>query len=335
MTDPDQRLFALCEFGVRISAAGSVEDVVDSALLGIDELLGHSHSLLLVHQVETDRLVTLASRGYDSGGIGSEVCLGEGVIGMAGLRRAPMRIGNLQRMLAYARTVQRATAGETWPSGSEIRLPGLPEARSQLAAPMVARGGLVGVVTIESTVALAFDDIDEQILTVVAQLVGASLDPGRAASADDEQATGAVTDSSTRSAGGDHSLPFAGIPLAPLQLRYYVADGSIFIDDVYIIKGVAGRLLWKVAAEYVRTGRTAFTNREARLDPALELPAFRDNFESRLILLKRRLEDRGTPLRISGAGRGRFMLGVDAPIALKLVGSGLSARRELRRVDSE
>ena len=98
-----------------------------------------------------------------------------------------------------------------------------------------------------------------------------------------------------------------------------MADGSVFIDDAYIIKGVAGRLLWKVATEHVTTGRTSFTNREARLDPALELPSIRDNFESRLILLKRRLEERDAPVRIVGAGRGRFDVRCDAPLALERV----------------
>ena len=100
-------------------------------------------------------------------------------------------------------------------------------------------------------------------------------------------------------------------------LRHYDVDGSTFLDDRYVIKGVAGRLLWKVVSEQQSSGRTSFTNREAKLDKTLELPEYRDNFESRLILLKRRLEEHEAPIRILAAGRGRFDVEVDVPVTLE------------------
>jgi adenylate cyclase len=310
VTAPAAGLVAVAELGARIAATTEVEAVVDSTLLALDELLGFRHSLLLVHHPESDRLVTLASRGYETGGIGSEVAMGQGLLGMAAQQRRPQRIGNLQRMLHYARTIQRGTDEEL--PGAEILLPGLPDASSQLAAPMVARGVLVGVLAVESSAPLAFDETDEHLLSLVGHLVAAALEHEvlLADAAPPAPVAAAAVPAAEPSPTTDR----------PVRLRHYEADGSTFIDDAYVIKGVAGRLLWKLASEHAATGRREFTNREARLDPALGLPAFRDNFESRLILLKRRLEERSAPVRIAAAGRGRFELVVDVPVELQLVG---------------
>jgi len=60
-------------------------------------------------------------------------------------------------------------------------------------------------------------------------------------------------------------------------------------------------------------------HREIRLDPTLDLPDFRDNFESRLILLKRRLEEHDAPIRIHSTGRGRFDVELATTVTLDYV----------------
>jgi adenylate cyclase len=184
-----------------------------------------------------------------------------------------MRIGNLQRMLAYARTVQQGRADQVDADGDH--LPGLPDARSQLAAPMITRGALVGRAAVESTVAIAFDDVDEHALVVVAHLVAAALEREHLEAADAEAPAPSPLARRTRGPEDERAPDdAAGAVPAPgaLRLRHYAVDGSTFLDDAYVIKGVAGRLLWKLAASTrppaeppSPTGRPAWTRRSSSL----------------------------------------------------------------------
>jgi len=104
--------------------------------------------------------------------------------------------------------------------------------------------------------------------------------------------------------------------VAPLRVRHYEADGSVFLDDDYVIKGVAGAVLWKLLRDHASEGRTEFSNRELRLSPEIGLPEVGDNLEARLVLLTRRLVDRQASVRLLRTGRGRFRLLVARPLQL-------------------
>ena len=285
---------ALRHLGDRLAATCGLEDVIDTSLASLDELFGHGSALLLVYQSDLDRLVTIASRGYDSGGVGSEVALGQGVIGMAGV--APAGDAHRQPAADVVLCEDGAARRTADPAdGVEIGLPGLADAGSQMAAPMIAGGVLLGVLAVESRQQLAYDEPRRASVRRRRAPGG-----GRARSRAARAATGAVGARASAVCPRCRPRRWTTVP-APSgtgarRLRHYAVDGSTFLDDDYVIKGVAGRLLWKLVAEHAATGRTSFTNREAKLDPVLGAAGFRDNFESRLILLKRRLSERDAPL---------------------------------------
>jgi adenylate cyclase len=101
-----------------------------------------------------------------------------------------------------------------------------------------------------------------------------------------------------------------------VHVRRFPHDDSVFLDDEYLIKGVAGAIACKLAKEFVQRGRTEFTNRELRLSFDLRLPDIQDNREVRLILLQRRLAERGSAMQIETTSRGRFRLNVLRPLVL-------------------
>jgi adenylate cyclase len=298
---------ALAELAGRLSRATDLDTVLSSTVAGLADLFGYEHSLVLLLDEDGRRLYTIASRGYEAEGVGSEVIVGEGLIGMTASRCTPLRVGNLRQMTKYSRTVRRSyeDRGDIGP-GRDLPVPGLVDAESQLAVPAMAFGQLVGVLMVESRSVAAFTAADESALAVVAALVANAVEGERSQEGSDDDGGAPGPDEPRPSEDGAGS-----------QLRFFPADGSTFLDGDYLIKGVAGRILWSLVGQHEREGRLDFTHREMRLDPSLELPPHRDNFENRLILLKRRLDEHEAPVRIEKTGRGRFRLHVAGPLRLE------------------
>jgi len=193
---------------------------------------------------------------------------------------------------------------------TEIPYPGLADPHSQLGLPLMQAGKVCGVLFVESNVDLRFSYDDEDALAALAAQVAASmraLQESGDGSSDVETPTPQI---------GAEALP---PPAQPLRVRCFRESRSIFFDDTYIIKGVAGAILWHLLQEYVRDGRTEFSNREIRLNSDLGLPDVVDNLEARLILLRRRLVDQDMGVAIEKCGRGRLRLNVQRRIELKQV----------------
>jgi hypothetical protein len=285
----------------RINRAPDLDALYTETLAALDEVFGFDHGMILVPEGD-DRLVAIAIHGYGDAKVGAEVKVGEGLIGVVAKTRKLIRILGIDADLRHARAV-RAEFQKRAPAslGAEIPLPGLVDASSQMAIPLLVQDRLLGVLALESRDTLMFSRWHEAFLQVLANQIASGMDRlAEDDAADDEDAAGP-----------------AAAPERPRRtFTFYRNDDCVFVDGEYLIRNVPGKILWKLLRAYDADRRTEFSNRELRLDPSLGLPAFKDNLESRLILLRKRLEQKCPELRLVPTRRGRFSLAVTCTVEL-------------------
>lgn len=292
-----------------MDAATELGELFDRALDCLRRDFGIGNAMLLMLDGSADRLYTVASIGYARSGIGSELAVGAGVVGVAARQRVPIRIGHMTSDYSYVAALRDQARGHGLASheATEIPYPGLATPESQIALPILSEERTLGVLFAESAEPMRFRYDDEDALALVADRLGE-----RIVSLQREETAPAPAE----------VAPVAAAPARAIVVRHYQADDSVFLDHDYLIKGVAGAIFWKIVREHVQAGRVEFSNRELRLDPALRLPEYAENLEARLVLLQRRLAERDSPIRIEKCGRGRFRLNVPAKLTLEEIGPG-------------
>jgi adenylate cyclase len=285
----------------RLSGAGDLAELLDTLLRELEHRFGVSHAMVLMRDPASRTLYSVASRGYPESGIGAEVRPGVGIIGAAALAGTPIRVSHATSEFGYGRAMRDAAGPGLGGREPEIPFPGLPESQSQIAVPMCAGDRLLGVLYAESTETARFGYDEEDAFATLASHVAAL---AALLEEDPDPARDAATDRTAEPSG------------MPLRIRRYAENDSIFFGEEYLIKGVAGRILWHLLECHVADGRSEHSNRELRLHPSIRLPDVSENLEARLILLQRRLEERCPALRIEKTGRGRFRFRVLRPVEL-------------------
>jgi hypothetical protein len=110
-----------------------LDSLLDTALTSLATLFGYAHAFVMIPDEADQRLYTIASRGYDASGVGSEVWLGDGMLGVAAQRRMIVRTTSMTRDVVFSRAVRASIeqsgyaspgAGDSTPWAAASRKPG-------------------------------------------------------------------------------------------------------------------------------------------------------------------------------------------------------------------
>jgi adenylate cyclase len=191
-----ERMAGQCELGMLLS----------ETLHALERHFDIHHAMILLYDEAACRLYTVASHGYEASGVGSEIGLGEGVVGVAARERTPIRIGHMTSEYGYNRAIRANTPGGA--PDVEIPLPGLADPRSQLAVPLVVGPRLLGVLYVESPHELCFSYDDEDALVALAAQLAMAI-----------HILQSLADEPESQSGGGDGKPPAG---EPVVVRHFV-----------------------------------------------------------------------------------------------------------------
>ena len=160
----------------KINKTLDIDAIANTMLESMHEYFDFEHSMILLVDQNESSLRVIATYGYNDQGIGAEVKIGIGVIGMVAKKKKLMRMANMgaqkQYINAIKEQVQPATKVKLF---DEIILPGLQNAESQVAIPMLIENELIGVFSVESDKVNIFDKSDELIIKILANQTASAL----------------------------------------------------------------------------------------------------------------------------------------------------------------
>src|SRR5262249_48789514 len=147
------RLAPLRQCCDQLLAGKDLGTLLDTLLSGLAQHFGIQHAMVLAIDEKRERFYTLASRGYDTAGVGSEIPVGVGTGGVAAARGTPIRLTHAAAEYAYVRGIRDRIASDEALRDqleSKIPFPGLRAPMSQLSVPIEAGDRVLGVLHVES-----------------------------------------------------------------------------------------------------------------------------------------------------------------------------------------
>jgi DNA-binding NtrC family response regulator len=164
-----------------INSTLELDEIYDVALRTMGELFEFHHANILLLEPGGETLTVVASRGYENQAIGGHVPIGVGVIGLVAQKRKMLHVSNLGQQRAYAAAQRRQMikSGRGAEIADAVPVPGLANAESQFAIPLLVRDDLIGVFSIESPVQRSFSEHDRALVSIVANQIASAIHNAR------------------------------------------------------------------------------------------------------------------------------------------------------------
>ena len=160
----------------QINKTLNLDKIASAMLENMDSFFGFKHTMILLLDETEQSLKVLATHGYEDQGVGARVEIGVGVIGMVAKRKKLMRMANMGMQRNYMQAIkQQITTKDDEKTRNVVDLPGLKDAESQVAIPMLLEDELIGVFSVESKEVNIFDKSDEMIIRILANQTASAL----------------------------------------------------------------------------------------------------------------------------------------------------------------
>ena len=164
----------------QINKSLNLNSIAHTMLNLMNEFFGFKHSMILLVSQDKKHLNVLETFGYKNKGVGARVKFGVGVIGIVAEKKKLMRMANLGMQRSYMQAVrEQVKITNKNQLQDEVELPGLKNAESQVAIPMLIDDELVGVFSVESEEMNIFDKSDENLIGILANQTANALQNAR------------------------------------------------------------------------------------------------------------------------------------------------------------
>jgi len=155
----EKLLQALLDIDREFASTIDLEELLNRILQVSREVFGFDNAIIRLLDPDASVLVTAASYGYEEAAANVRIPLGEGVMGAVAQTEKPLLVNDLTAQNDY--------------------IPGINDARSELAVPLLVNETLIGVYNVESTRPHAFSTADIPPLMILAGQAAVAIENAR------------------------------------------------------------------------------------------------------------------------------------------------------------